>query len=40
MVAGYLALRYLVRVVEAGRIDRFGWYCLAVALLATAALAL
>ncbi len=40
MIAGYLALRYLVRVVEAGRIDRFGWYCLAAALVATAALVL
>jgi undecaprenyl-diphosphatase len=40
MVAGYLALRYLIRIVEAGRIDRFGWYCLAAALVATAALVL
>jgi undecaprenyl-diphosphatase len=28
IVSGYLALRFLVRVVEAGRIHLFGWYCL------------
>jgi len=31
ILSGYLALRFLVGVVEAGKIDRFGWYCLALA---------
>jgi undecaprenyl-diphosphatase len=31
MLSGYLALRYLVRVVLGGRLHRFGWYCLALA---------
>lgn len=34
IVSGYFALRFLVRVVEAGRIHLFGWYCLALALAA------
>jgi undecaprenyl-diphosphatase len=29
--SGYLALRFLVRVVEEGKLHRFGWYCLALA---------
>lgn len=31
MISGYLALRFLVGVVLAGKIDRFGWYCLLIA---------
>jgi undecaprenyl-diphosphatase len=29
-VSGYLALRWLLGVISRGRLDRFGWYCLAV----------
>jgi len=37
-VSGILALHLLLRVVARGRLDRFGWYCLAVGLGALAAL--
>jgi len=36
--SGYLALRWLLRVVRRGRLDRFGWYCLAVGLVAVLAI--
>ena len=33
-VSGYLALRYLLRLVKKGRLYRFGWYCWGVGALA------
>jgi undecaprenyl-diphosphatase len=38
-VSGYLALVWLIRIVSRGRLDRFGWYCLAVGAAALALLA-
>ncbi|MBN1827502.1 MAG: undecaprenyl-diphosphate phosphatase [Candidatus Eisenbacteria bacterium] len=40
ILSGYLALRFLVGIVLAGKIDRFGWYCLAVAAAGAVALTL
>ncbi|RPJ47193.1 MAG: undecaprenyl-diphosphate phosphatase [Candidatus Latescibacterota bacterium] len=40
IVSGYFALRFLVRVVQAGRLHLFGWYCLALALVGAIALVL
>ena len=38
ILSGWLALRFLVRVVQEGRLHRFGWYCLTLAAVGCAVL--